>query len=59
MTVGDDLRRLLERLADNKPVVSESGKDRPEVTILKRGEVKHDQDSMRIGSQRIRRLCKH
>ena len=42
VTVGEDLRKLLERLADDKPVVSESGKDRPEVTIMKRGEVKHD-----------------
>ena len=47
MTLGEDLRRLLERLADDKPMVSESGKDRPEVTILKRGEEKHDGDSMK------------
>ena len=45
--VGEDLRKLLERLADDKPVVPESGKDRPEVTILKRGEVKHDYDLMK------------
>ena len=44
VTVGEDLRKLLERLADDKPVVSESGKDRPEVAILKRGEMKHDGD---------------
>ena len=25
VTVGEDLRRLLERLADDKPMVSESG----------------------------------
>ena len=42
VTVGEDLKKLLERLADDKPVVSESGKDRPKVTVLKRGEVKHD-----------------
>ena len=42
VTVGKDLRKLLERLADDKPVVSESGKARPEVAILKRGEVKHN-----------------
>ena len=47
LMVGEDLKRLLERLADSKPVVSESCKDRPEVTILKRGEVKHDGDSMK------------
>ena len=37
VTVREDLRKLLERLADDKPVVPESGKDRLEVTILKRG----------------------
>ena len=49
LTVVEDLRRLLERLADDKPVVSENSKNRPEVTILKRGEVKHDGDWMKIG----------
>ena len=47
VTVGEDLRKLLKRLANDKPVFSESGKDRPEVTILKRGEVKHDGDLMK------------
>ena len=47
VTVGDDLRRLLERLADDNPLVSESGNDRPEVTILKRGEVKYDGDTIK------------
>ena len=41
MPIGEGLRRLLERLADDKPVVLESGKDRAEVTLLKRGEVKN------------------
>ena len=40
--VGEDLRKLLERLAVDKPVVSEGGKDRPEVIILKRGGLKLD-----------------
>ena len=48
LTVREDLRKLLERLADDKPVVLESGNDRPEVTILKRGELKHDGDLMTI-----------
>ena len=47
VTVGEDLRRLLEKLADEKPVVSKSGKDKPEVTILKRGELTHSGDSMK------------
>ena len=46
LMVGEDLRKLIERLADDKPVVPESGKDRTEVTILKRGELKHDRDLM-------------
>ena len=40
-TVGHDLRRLLETLADEKPVVSNSGNEGPEVTIKKREET-HD-----------------
>ena len=44
VTVGEDLRKLLERQADDKLVVPESSKDKPEVTILKRGELKHDGD---------------
>ena len=48
VAVGEDLRKLLERLADDKPVVPESGKDRPEVIILKRGELKRDGDLMKI-----------
>ena len=47
VTVAENLRRLLEKLADDKPVVSESVKDRPEVTILKREEVTHGEDSMK------------
>ena len=36
--IGEDLRRLLENLEDNKPVVRNNDKDKPEVTILKRNE---------------------
>ena len=45
--LDENLRKLLERLADGKPVVPESGKDRPEVTILKIRELKHDGDLMK------------
>ena len=44
--VGQDLRRLLEKLADDKPVVSISGDDGLEVTIMKREET-HDGNSMK------------
>ena len=46
MTVGQDLRRLLEKLADDKPVVSNSKIVRPEVTIMKREET-HDKNLTR------------
>ena len=38
MAIGEDLRRLLEKLADDKPVAGNNNKDKSEVTILKRGE---------------------
>ena len=38
VTVGQDSRRLLEKLADDKLVISNIGKDKPEVTIMKREE---------------------
>ena len=47
MTVGQELRRLLEKLADDKPVVSNSGNDGPEVTIMERGEETHGGNSMK------------
>ena len=34
VNVGDDLRRLLERLADDRPVAQTNDKDEPEVSIL-------------------------
>ena len=48
-TVGQDLMRLLKKLADDKPVVSNRGNDEPEVTIMKRGEVTHDGGSKKAG----------
>ena len=43
--IREDLRRLLENLADDKPVVRNNDEDKPEVTILKRGEAAHGEDS--------------
>ena len=45
--IGDDLRRLLEKLADDKPVVKEKGKEDPEVTILRRNDADGSEDSLR------------
>ena len=50
VTLGEDLRRLLEKLADDKPVDRNNDKDKPEVTILKRGEAAHGEVST-IGKQ--------
>ena len=36
--IGDDLRRLLEKLLDDKPVIQEKGKEEPEVRILRRND---------------------
>ena len=36
--IDEELMRLLEKLADDKPVIERKGKDEPEVTILRRSE---------------------
>ena len=46
MKIGEDLRRLLEKLADNKPVVRDNYKDKPEVTILRR-KAAYGEDSLK------------
>ena len=51
VTIGEDLRRLLEKLADDKPLVRNNDKYKSEVTIVKRGEAAHGEDSMK--------LCRH
>ena len=48
-TVGQDLMRLLEKLAENKPVVSNIGNDKLENAITKRGEITQDRDSIKAG----------
>ena len=40
VTVVQDLMRLFEKLADDKPVVSSSRNDGPQVTIMKREEAR-------------------
>ena len=40
--IDDDLMRLLEKLADDKPVIQEKGKEEPKVTILRRSEIVSD-----------------
>ena len=43
--IEEDLRRLLEKLADDKPVIKEKGKEEPEITILRRKEADSGEDS--------------
>ena len=43
--IDEDLRRLLEKLADDKPVVKEKGKGEPEVRILRSKEADSGEDS--------------
>ena len=46
--IDDDLRRLLEKLADDKPVIQEKGKEEPEVTILRRSEIVSDKSTSKV-----------
>ena len=40
--MDDDLKRLLEKLADDKPVIQENSKAEPEVTILQKSGIGSD-----------------
>ena len=41
------MRRLLEKLADDKPVVKERGKEEPKVTTLRRNDADGDEDFLK------------
>ena len=45
--IDEDLRRLLEKLADDKPVIKEKGQEEPEVTIMRMDEAEGGEDSLR------------
>ena len=45
--IDEDLMRLLEKLADDKPVIKEKGKEEPEITILRRNETGGGEDSLK------------
>ena len=45
--IDEDLMRLLEKLADDKPVIKEKDKEEPEVTILRRNETGGGEDSLK------------
>ena len=44
--IDEDLMRLLEKLADDKPVIERKGKEEPEVTILRRSETIGGENSL-------------
>ena len=46
--IDDDLRRLLEKLADDKPVIQENSKEEPEVTILRKGAIVSDGNTSKV-----------
>ena len=45
--IGEDLRRLVENLADYKHVNRNNDKDEPEVTILRRNDTAYGEDSLK------------
>ena len=45
--IDEDLRRLLEKLADEKPVVKEKGKEEPGFTILRMNDADGSEDSLK------------
>ena len=46
--IDDDLKRLLEKLADDKPVIQEKSKEEPEVTILRKGGIVSDENTSKV-----------
>ena len=46
--IDDDLKRLLEKLADDKPVIQENSKEEPEVTILRKSGIVSDGNTSKV-----------
>ena len=46
--IDDDLKRLLEKLADDKPVIQENCKEKPDVTILRKSGTASDGDTSKV-----------
>ena len=46
--IDDDLKRLLKKLVDNKPVIQESCKEEPEVTILRKSGTASDGNPSKV-----------
>ena len=52
--MDDDLKRLLEKLADDKLVIQENSKEEPEVTILRKSGIVSDRST-----SKVRKWCSH
>ena len=46
--IDDELKRLLEKLADDKPVIQENCKEEPEVTILRKSGIASDGNTSKV-----------
>ena len=46
--IDDELKRLLEKLADDTPVIQEKSKEEPEVTILRRSGIVSDENTSKV-----------
>ena len=46
--IDEDLKGLLERLADDKPVIQENCKEEPEVTILRKSGTGSDRNTSKV-----------
>ena len=46
--IDDDLMRLLEKLADDKPVIHEKGKEEPELTMLRKSGIVSDENTSKV-----------
>ena len=46
--IDDDLMSLLEKLADDKPVIQEKGKEEPKVTILRKSGIVSDENTTKV-----------
>ena len=57
--IDEDLWRLLEKLADGKPVIEGKGKEEPEVTILRRSETVSGKNSLEDSNPDGKKSCSH
>ena len=57
--INEDWMRLLEKLADYKPLVHNKGEEEPEFTKLRSNEADGSQDSSIERKLMVKKLCSH